>query len=204
MIGKSEAVREAQPGELQPIKELLRPRDPAEGRDRAFDARDFHFPVQAPDLGSPAPCSDLRLKLRLITWYRNYIRAPRGTQCFAQIARREQMVLQVAPAQEQDVDIAVELAMLKTVVEQMDAGALTRRRAHLLAGSFALGQQAGLVTLGSHINRDAGSARNLQRLVAKVFCCAAGIDAERKRGVPPVSARKHIHMQAAPRERIGQ
>src|SRR5208283_3554033 len=85
MIGKSEAVREAQPGELQPIKELLRPRDPAEGRDRAFDARDFHFPVQAPDLGSPAPCSDLRLKLRLITWYRNYIRAPRGTQCLRRL-----------------------------------------------------------------------------------------------------------------------
>ncbi len=45
-------------------------------------------------------------------------------QRLAQIAGREQPVVNVAAAEEENVEIAVKLAMLKAIVEQVDAGEL--------------------------------------------------------------------------------
>ena len=62
-----------------------------------------------------------------------------------------------------------------------------------------------MVSLGGDINRDAGFARNQQRLVAEIFCCAIGIDQKWKRGVlPAVAAREHIDLYAARGESFGK
>ena len=45
-------------------------------------------------------------------------------QCFAQVAGGQQVVGQIAAAEQQNVDVAGELAVLKAIVEQMDANLL--------------------------------------------------------------------------------
>ena len=54
-----------------------------------------------------------------VRWNRNHLRALRCMQWLAQIAGGKQMIVQIAAAEEQDVDVAGELAMLKAVVEKM-------------------------------------------------------------------------------------
>ena len=113
------------------------------------------------------------------------------------------MITQVCTTKQQNVHIAVEFPMLKPVVEQVDANLLTCRLANLL--TCILRQQAGLVAFGGDINRNAGFARDEQRLVAEILCCPIAINQKWKRGTPPaVAAREHVDMQAAGRERSGQ
>ena len=126
MIGKRHPRGETRAGGLQPIKKLLRPRDPAKRKYRPVDLRHFHPATHAPDLGTPASRSDLRPHIRFASRDRNHVGALRRMQRFAQIAGRQQMVVQIGAAQQQDVNVAMQLPMLKPIVEQMHANLLTR------------------------------------------------------------------------------
>ena len=102
------------------------------------------------------------------------------------------MIAEVFGTEQQNVHVAMELAMLKAIVEQMDADLLTR----------SLRQQPGLVALCCNKHRHLRFVRNYQRLVAELLARATGIDQKRRRGTAAVAARKHIDLHAMRRERF--
>ncbi len=126
MIGKRNPRGEPRAGRFQSIEKLRRPRDAAKRNHRPIDLRHFHPAAHAPDFGTPAARSDLRLHFRFVRRDRNHVGALRRVQCFAKISGRQQMVVQIGAAQQQDVHVARKLAMLKPIVEKMHANSLTR------------------------------------------------------------------------------
>ena len=62
---------------------------------------------------------ELRFQFGFAGGYRNHGRAFCCAQRFAKVPCGKQMVGEVTPAQEQDVDVAGELAVLKAIVEKM-------------------------------------------------------------------------------------
>ena len=119
VIGKGDPGGELQALGFKAGKELLRAGDAAEGGDRAIDGRNLHLAMQPPDHPFEARCAQSGLQ------FGSAIRRGNGDDCgtasgrnrFAEVARWQQAVAQpVAAIEQQNVYVAVELAMLKAVV----------------------------------------------------------------------------------------
>jgi hypothetical protein len=121
MIAKAESRRELHARAFEPREELFRARNATKGRGRAIDGRDFHVPAQAPDLSAPAARSDHCFKFWFIPRNCDDMSATCGTQRFTEAPGREEMVGKVSTVEKKNVEVAVELAVLKTIVEQMNA-----------------------------------------------------------------------------------
>ena len=128
VVGESGAGSKTRSCRLEPLKELLRPRNTAESGDRPVNWRDFHTAAQAPDrplpASQPAAIIDLLFNIAYVCGYRDHIRTLCRTQRLPQVSRGEQAIGEVTAAQQQDVDVACELAVLKPIVKQMDANLL--------------------------------------------------------------------------------
>ena len=80
----------------------------------------------------------------------------RRVERLAQPAGRQRPILQIVVGDQQQIDVARQLEMLKAVVEQVDGGA-----------ELVLGEAAGEIAIGADQHRHAGQrARQHQRLVA--------------------------------------
>jgi hypothetical protein len=119
-------------GVLKPGKELAGARNAAKGDNRAFDDGDLHAAMKAPDRTPPkAEATERLLHIRRTgtrrTWNRRFRHGERNhrgaadcMQRFAQISRRKQAILEIGARHKQNVDVAMELTVLESVIEEMD------------------------------------------------------------------------------------
>ena len=119
VVGKNGADRDLQAGGFETLKELLRPGNAAEGGNRPVNWRDVHAAAQAPDDSLPGPGSQPIFNVGFVCGNRNYVGTLGCAQWLAKISCGQQMVSKIAAAQEQNVDIAGKLAVLKAIVKQM-------------------------------------------------------------------------------------
>jgi len=119
VIGEGDARCQLHAGRFQPLKKLLGPRDSAKCHHRSVDVWHFHAPPYAPhrSLKSAGP-RPLR-NLRLVRWYGENASPLRCAQCLAQISRGQEMIAEVSRTEQQNVYVAMELAMLKPIIEKM-------------------------------------------------------------------------------------
>ena len=157
------------------------------------DLRDFHAAVETPDRAGPAPCAKFGFEIGIVCRDGEDVCPAGRLQCLAQIAGGQQVIVPVLATDEQNVDIAVELAMLKAVVEDV------YERSFVLA-RVGFGEHPGIVALGGDIDRHAGLARDQQRLVAELVRRAVEVDAEWNRGAAAIAARKHVDLESCDRK----
>jgi hypothetical protein len=123
---------ESEAGRREALKELFRAGDAAKGGDGGSDGGNLHLAVQPPDGTDPArnlgvlvyldDFAQTLLDFRLVRGNGKDRGALECVQGLAQVARRKQTVCQVVSIEQQNVDVAMELAVLKAVVEQVDTG----------------------------------------------------------------------------------
>jgi hypothetical protein len=121
-----------------------------------------------------------------------------GRERFAKIAGGEEAIKPAAPVEEKNVGVAVELAVLEAVVENMDprlvlAGA---------CGRIGFGELASVEPLTGNVDREAGFAGDEERFVAEFVGGAVGANAGRKRALSAVTAGKNVDLEAALRKRL--
>lgn len=121
VIGKGGAVREGEAGLFETCEELVGAGDAAEGED-GFAGEvgwDLHAAVKTPDGLVEAQGAEGGFEGGVVGRDGDDV-GPRGRlQWFAEVAGGEEMVIQVGAAEEEDVEVAVELAVLEAVVEQV-------------------------------------------------------------------------------------
>ena len=91
--------------------------------------------------------------------------------------------------------------MLEAVVEEVNDGLV------ILLGDWLrilLGQQPGVVALRGDVDRNAGHARNQQRLVAEVLSDPVLVDAVNPLTLAAVASAEHIHANTALEQSPGQ
>src|SRR5882724_9825722 len=177
MVGKSDRFYDllfaagAEAGE-----ELTRTRNAAErNRLLCFTAAiDGHVPAHAPNL------LVIERSFQRLRQYKRMSAAQRR-QRFAQSPYRKQRVFQIAGLEQDDIKIAVQAAMLKSIVEQVKFGREVFFR-----------QQASLIAVRAYDHRNLESLGDQQRLVAELLWRAGGInDCGFSRGAA-ITAGKHI------------
>ncbi len=114
----------------------------------------------------------------------------RCIQCFAQVAGWEKMVVPIFATDEKNVDVAVELTVLETVIEDV------YERSFVLA-CVRFGEYSGIVALGGNVDGHASLARDQQRLVAELVRRTVEVNAEWNRGAATIAARKNIDVESA-------
>jgi hypothetical protein len=123
VVGKGDASGDSLAHSFETGKKLLGAGDATESGDWAVDWGNVHPAVQPPDGAFPTPFAECGLKLRSFVWRGdgNY-GGPAGSLArFAQIAGWKQTFTQpVAVIEQQNVHVAVELAVLKAVVENVN------------------------------------------------------------------------------------
>ena len=107
------------------------------------------------------------LELRVFVAKHDHVGAPQRGERLTQPSHRQQTLAKIAAVHDHDVQVARQLAMLKSIVQQMDA----------LSSAFAFGQQAGFMAAGSDVNRHSGRTRDQQGFIPKSICAPADIDA---------------------------
>ncbi len=196
VVGKGVRSGEGEPGGFKTGEKLLRAGNAAESGDRAVDTREF------PSSGAtarPAPASQKRAVRASSSGSFAGMAMTEARRAaaerLAQIARWEQFILPIPAVQEQNIHVPRELAMLKAVVQQVNDG-----RGNPAGGllRFGLGQQTGVVALGSHVDGNACLAGNQQRFIAKFRGGSLRIDADSELALAAVAAGEHVHAQAAP------
>ena len=128
MIVEGSLADEIQTGGFETGKELRRAGNAAEGEDRAGDVRGFHAALQSPDWAGPAPDAEFRFEIDIVCRDGEDICPLRRMQCLTQVACREQLIVPIGAADEKNVDVAMELPMLETVIEDVDVGSRFRGR----------------------------------------------------------------------------
>src|SRR6185437_388667 len=206
VIAKNPPPCEPYPGGFQTRKELLRPCDPAKRQHRTSDLRHIHAAPQAPDRPDPSRLLGIAIdwhrlqqisrKLFVLSRNRQHSCSLQRGKRLPQISRGEKPISKIGAAEEQDVDIAMKLPVLKAVVEKMERGDSRRR--------LRLGKQTGVVAPRSHIHGHSGLPRDEQRLVPELGRRSIGTYARGLPSTPPVSARKHIHVEPVCRESPGK
>ena len=196
VIGESAAPGNARAGGFKSGKELCRPRDAAKRKNRAVERRDLHRAPQPPDGAMPAAGTEVGFEGGIIRWNGNDRRSFDGRHRFPQVARGKQAILQIGSAHKENVHIAMELAVLEAVVEEMDTSAL---RVHL-----RFRQNAGIVPLGSNPDRHARRARNQQRFVAVLPGRTGRIHPRSRTAAAPVAAGENVNGHSSRGERQGQ
>jgi hypothetical protein len=123
-----------------------------------------------------------------------------GLKRFAKVAGGEKAVVPVVAVEQKNVSVAVELAVLEAVVEQVDLRPL------LVFGRprLNLGELAGLEALPRNVDWEAGFARDQERLVAEFVCGAVGADTNGKRARAPVASGEGIDLESALGEGVGE
>jgi len=167
------------PAASRPAKKLVWAGDAAEGGHGTIDCGDVHLAVQPPDGAFKAPLAQSGLQFRRAVGSGNgdYSGAAGGFHRLAQIARRQQTALEpVAVIEQQNVHVAIKLAVLKAVIQnvnggQIDIGDACRR--------IGLGQQAGAEALPGHVDWHSRFARNQKRLIAKTVSRPVWVNAGR-------------------------
>jgi hypothetical protein len=119
VVGEGGLGCEAEACSFEASEELLRAGDAAEGGDWAVDGGNVHGAAKAPDWASPTPGFQFRFQLGIVRGNGKNGGAMDGAERLAKIACGEKAIVTVAPVEEQDVGIAVELAVLEAVVEEM-------------------------------------------------------------------------------------
>jgi hypothetical protein len=161
MIGKCDAGCGAQAGCFEPGKKLRRAGNPTKGHDRAIDARNHHAAGKTPHGPMPVPSAEFRLQFGIVRRNGDDIGAPRCLHGLAEIAGRQEAIVPIFAIQQQDVHIAVKLAMLETVIEDVHARAADRSWAFAsIKSRHLLSQLAGFVTLARDVHRDSRFASN--------------------------------------------
>ena len=150
------------PASLESGKELLGPRNTAKGDHRALNRRNLHAPPQPPHRPLPAPCAEFVFQTAILRRNRQHCRPHGRMQRFAQVSSWKQPIAPVVPVQQQDIDVSVKLAVLESIVQDVNATPV-RRRVHLR-------QQTAVIPLPRDIHRNAGLPRNEQRLVPELLC----------------------------------
>src|SRR6185437_13560215 len=105
-----------------------RARDAAEREDRTLDWWKMHPAADSPERTRPAPRAELAFEALVLRRNRDNAGASCCVSVFAQISRRQQMIVPIFAIEEQDVELPGQLAMLKPVVENVDARRRTGRR----------------------------------------------------------------------------
>ncbi len=126
VIGEGKPRRDVQARALDACEKLLRSRDPAKHNYGAINLRNFHPPMQSPNCLLPTLSLDPIRNFGLVCRNRDYVRPFCCMQYLAQIAGWKQMIMQIGATQQQNLHISMELAMLKSIVEQMRPGLRTR------------------------------------------------------------------------------
>ena len=96
---------------------MIRPRNAAESGDGTIEWGNFHAAADAPDNSLPGDGFEARFNFGFVRGHNNDVCPLRCMQSFAKISGGKKMVGQVAAAEKQNVDVAGELAVLKTIVE---------------------------------------------------------------------------------------
>ena len=122
MIGKRDACGEPNAGRFEALKELGWLCNTAECHHRAVHRRHVHAPLQPPNEFLPAPRLGPFLNLGFVFWNRKNVRPFRCMQASRRLPAGKQMIGSNSAAQEQNVHIAMKLAMLKPVVENVSFG----------------------------------------------------------------------------------
>ena len=204
VVGEGDSGGDVQACRFNAGKELLWAGDTAKGRDRTAYSRNLHLAVKPPDrpLESPGAQGGLKLLSPVRRGNGNHGGPASGRDRLAQVARWQQAVFDpVATVKQQNVHVAMKLAMLKAVVQEMNGGQADRGNA---GGRFGLGQQAGSKAPPRHIDRHARLARNQQRLVAKLFGGSIRVNARGALAAASIATGEHVHWQAVLCERPGE
>src|SRR5438132_4749763 len=182
MVGESDLGQRFQPGLAQLAKESLRPGYAAE---RHLPRRRIGDAYSTPRL--PDQFVRGRVEIHAFIHQHDGVGAVEGAQRLAQPTHGKQTVLEIAGGEQHDVEIALQAAMLKTIVEQMEL-----RPQHLL------GELAGEKAVFADDNRNLQRPRDEQRLVAKIGGMAVGIDHQTAPAAAAIAAREHVEWNAAP------
>src|SRR5579859_704477 len=114
------------------------------------------------------------------------VSAAQRARTLAQPAGGQQFTGQVCLRQKDEIKVAMQAAVLKAIIEQMQAGI-----------ELSFRQQPGLVTAGAHHYGDLQLARDQQRLVTELLGGAAGINDGNLRRLAAVTAREHVETDSA-------
>jgi hypothetical protein len=130
MIGEGDAAGHVQACSHKPGKELVRARDAAEGNNRTIDGWHLHAAVKTPDRAIPA------LSLGVAINQDGFVQIAHGllivkrdgedrcaVKCFkrlAEVSSGQKPVFDIGRTEKKNVDVAMKLAMLEAVVEEMD------------------------------------------------------------------------------------
>ena len=120
VVAKGDALRNSQTSRFETRKELLRAGDAAKSQYRAVDPGHFHAPPQSPDRSLPAPCAEFGFQIGIVGGNRDHAGPSGCPKGFTQVSGGEQAVLPVLAIQQQDVHVAMKLAVLEAVVENME------------------------------------------------------------------------------------
>jgi hypothetical protein len=181
-------------------EELGGPGEAAKGRDGAGDRWDSHAAVEAPDGAFPTKGAEIGVELGLVGRDGEDGGAAKGTDGFAEVAGREEAVVPVLLVEEEDVDVAVKLAVLEAVVEEVDVRGVIGRG----SSGVLFGEEAGVVALAGDVDGDIGVAGDEDWLVAEVDGSSIRADAAGKAGVAAIAAGEHIDADAATGEGLGE
>ena len=112
VVWEGDAGCQMQAGGFEAVEKLLWAGDAAEGGYWAIDRRNFHLAAQMPDLAGPAPCLQFRFQLEIVGGNRNDRGAANGFARLAEVAGEEKTIMPVVTVEEQNVGVAVKLAVL--------------------------------------------------------------------------------------------
>ena len=121
VVGECAPCSDPQAGSFEAVKELPWECDAAEGGHGAIDGGDLYGAMQAPDRSLPTPGAEFCFQLGVVGWNRHHGSAAGGLERLAEIACRKQAIAPIALVEQQNVNVAVELAVLKAVIEKMNA-----------------------------------------------------------------------------------
>ncbi len=205
MVAKGDRIDGHTPLGLQHAGEALRPCDSAECQRQR---RQRHLASLAEAESSPddpnrlrasfsreSPDYGLQCKHFVLTQHED-VGLAHSRERFAQVPGRQQVVFDVLAGEQNDIDVARELAVLEAVVKQIHGD--------LAVLLVLFGEQARAITVGSGKDRHAGALRHQHRLVAVKAGIVVGLDAlDQLRGAL-VAPREDPDRVAAPPQNIGQ
>src|SRR5690242_4002915 len=171
---------------LQRVKELLWTRDPAKSNQPALGC-DVYLPPREPEA--------LRMERRERRRARqhNRVRAFQSRERFAQPSHGKQSSPLVLRGQQNDIKIAMQAAMLKSVIQQMK-----------LAGPLLFSQPTGLVSIGANNHRCLQLSRDQQWLIAKLLRRSVGINHCNFNRPTAVAAGKHVEINPSLLQQLAQ
>ena len=160
----------------QPGEKLVRPGNAAKrykrpSCQRFWNFRRDHLPPEAPDRPFGAGLETELLKALdcrfVLGWNGQHMRPAERSDPFSQVSCGERPICQVFGVHQHDIDESRQLAVLKAVIEKVDAGFLAR---------IALGESSSLPARGSDIDGNASVSGDQQGFVAELLGGSVDVD----------------------------